>query len=133
MSNLQTVQSIYEAFGRGDIRAILGHLHTDIDWDYGITDAGVPWLRPGRGPSHVRQFFESLSAVDFKTFQPKTFLEAGNVVVALIDVAFEVKATGRPVKEEDEVHIWHFDGEGHVTRVSHKIDTYQHWVAFRGE
>ena len=131
MSNVATVQGIYEAFGRGDILAILSHLAETIEWEYGMSNAGVPWLQPRRGRVEVPKFFESLSAFDLQKFQPKTFLESGNVVVALIDVALIVKATGRPVTEEDEVHIWHFDGEGRVIRFCHKVDTHQHWLALQ--
>ena len=34
MSNLQTVQDIYAAFGRGDIPAILDELADDVRWDH---------------------------------------------------------------------------------------------------
>src|SRR5687767_15277697 len=105
MSNVPTVQRIYAAFGQGDISTILSHLAETIQWEYGTLDAGVPWLQPRKGRAEVPKFFESLNAFELQKFQPKTFLENGNVVVALIDVAFIVKATGRPVIEEDEVHI----------------------------
>ncbi|MDP1861744.1 MAG: nuclear transport factor 2 family protein [Gemmatimonadaceae bacterium] len=131
MSNVNTVQHLYAAFGTGDIPTILSHLHEDVEWEYGMTDAGVPWLQPRRGRANVAQFFESLAALEFQLFQPKTFLESDNIVVALIDVGFVVKATGRKITEEDEVHIWHFDSMGRVTKFCHKIDTHQHWAAFQ--
>jgi hypothetical protein len=133
MSNVQTVQQIYAAFGQGDIPAILGHLAEDIDWEYGIQEAGVPWLKPGKGRAAVPAFFESLAALEFHRFQPKTLLESGDVVVALIDLAVTVKATGRHVQEEDEVHIWRFDGNGKVVRFCHRVDTHKHWLAWKGE
>ena len=133
MSNIQTVQSIYAAFGQGDIPTILGHLAESIEWEYGTLDAGVPWLQPRKGLAEVPKFFESLGALDFQKFQPKTLLESGNVVVALIDLVVVVKATGRPILEEDEVHIWHFDSQGRVTRFCHRLDTHKHWLALRGE
>ena len=37
MSNIETVKSIYEAFGRGDVPAILDKLADDVDWDYDQT------------------------------------------------------------------------------------------------
>ena len=49
MSNIQTVQSIYAAFGKGDTPTILSHLTKTIEWEYGMSDAGVPWLQPRRG------------------------------------------------------------------------------------
>jgi uncharacterized protein len=133
VSNVATVQGMCEAFGRGDIPAILSHLAETIEWEYGMSNAGVPWLQPRSGRAEVPGFFESLGAFELQKFQPKTFLESGNIVVALIDVALVVKATGRTVAEEDEVHIWHFDSEGLVIRFCHKVDTYQHWLALQPE
>ena len=133
MSNIQTVQGIYEAFGRGDIPALMNHLADDIEWDFGMRVPGVPWLQPRHGRAEVPGFFQSLGGVEFQKFQPKTLLESGTVVVALIDVAFVVKATDRKVVEEDEVHIWDFDARGQVARFRHKLDTHQHWVACGGQ
>jgi hypothetical protein len=70
--------------------------------------------------------------MDLQKFEPKTLLESGNVVVALNDITFVVKATGRVVVEEDEVHIWHFDSNGQVTKFCHKTDTHEHWAALQG-
>lgn len=57
MTNIDTVHAVYEAFGRGDITAIMNVLADDIDWDYAITDAGVPWLRPRTGHAGALDFF----------------------------------------------------------------------------
>ena len=132
MGHIQTVQSIYEAFGRGDIAAILGHLAEDVVWEYDKAAAGIPWLVPRRGRAEAAKFFEALGAVEFQKFQPKVQLASGNIVVGLNDVAFTVKATGKHVVEEDEVHIWHFDASGKVARFCHKTDTLQHWLALQG-
>lgn len=131
MSNVLTVQRLYEAFGQGDLPTILSLLAETIQWEYGMMDAGVPWLQPRSGRAEVPKFFESHNAFDLQKFQPKTFLKNGNIVVVLIDVALIVKATGRSVIEEDEVHIWHFDDEGRVIRYCHKVDTHQHWLALQ--
>lgn len=129
MSHIQTVQSIYAAFGRGDVPAILPHLADDVEWEYGMSNAGVPWFQPRRGRADVPKFFEALGALAITRFEPKTLLESGNIVVALIDLACEVKATGRKIAEEDEAHIWHFGADGRVKRFCHKADTHQHWAA----
>lgn len=60
-------------------------------------------------------------------------LESGKLFVSLIDVAFVGKATGRSVQDENEIHLWHFDNQGLVTRIGHKCDTYQYWEAHRVE
>ena len=131
MSNIQTVRSIYESFGRGDIATILGHLAEDVAWEYDKAEAGIPWLAPRRGRAEAQKFFEALAAVDFQQFQPKVQLENGSTVVGLNDVSFTVKATGKRVDEVDEVHIWHFDANGKVARFCHKTDTLQHWLALQ--
>jgi ketosteroid isomerase-like protein len=131
MSHIPTVQAIYAAFGRGDIETILGHLADDVVWEYDKPAAGIPWLVPLRGRAQVPGFFAALAAVEFQQFQPKLQLESGNIVVGLNDVAFTVRATGKRVVEEDEIHIWHFDASGRVARFCHKTDTLQHWLALQ--
>ena len=133
MTNVEKVHQIYAAFGRQDILAILQRLADSIEWEYGVNATVVPWLQPRRGRAEVADFFSALSALEIHSFQPKTFLESGNIVVVLIDVEATVKATGRKIVEEDEVHIWHFDPEGQVSRFRHRADTYQHLVAHTNE
>ena len=93
------------------------------DGDYGRKAADVPWLVPGQGLATVWAFFQALTGLQFDKFQPKAIFGSGDIVVALIDVAFTVKATGRTVSESDEVHIWHFNEAGKVSRFTHKADT----------
>jgi uncharacterized protein len=131
MSHIPTVQEMYAAFGAGDIATILSHLAEDIDWEYAITDAGVPWLTRRRGRDQVPGFFQALQAFEFRQFQPKTFLESGAIVVSLIDVDLVHKASGFRITEADEAHLWHFGPDGKVQRFGHKADTHQHWLAWR--
>jgi ketosteroid isomerase-like protein len=129
MKHSETVGRIYAAFRRGDIAGILGDLADDVEWEYSIEPMGVPWLDRRRGRSEVSGFFAAMANFELHQFEPKVFLENGNVVVVLIDVALTVKATGKRVVEEDEVHIWYFDQQGRVTRFGHKVDSHQHWIA----
>jgi ketosteroid isomerase-like protein len=123
---------MYEAFGRGDIPAILAALAEDVEWEYGVNSTDVPWLQPRRGRAAVAGFFEALGAIDFHSFRPKALLESGPTVVSLIDLDATVRATGRKVVELDEVHIWHFDEAGRVVRFRHRADTHLHWEAYHG-
>ncbi len=132
MSNLQTVQEMYAAFGRGDVPAILQQLSAAVEWEYGIAASDVPWLKPRRGRAAAAAFFKSLGAIQIEKFVTKLFLEGPGVVVVLIDIEFVVTATGRRVVEEDEVNIWHFDAQGKVARFRHRVDTQQHLLAWRG-
>lgn len=132
MSNAAKVQAIYEAFGKGDVPAILSSLADDVDWDYGHDSTDVPWIQPRRGRDAVGAFFAALSALDFHKFAPKELLEAGSTVVALIEVEYTVKATGKRVTDEDEVHIWRFGPDGKVARFRHVVDTHAVQLAYQG-
>jgi ketosteroid isomerase-like protein len=131
-ANSNTVREMYEAFGRGDIPVILAKLDENVEWEYGVAPHEVPWLQPRRGRKGAGEFFESLAAVEFHSFVPKAILEGENVVVALVDLSFTVKNTGKKVVEEDETHVWRFNAAGKVVRFRHCADTNQHVQACRG-
>lgn len=130
MSHQQTVQRIYQAFGAGDVPAILALLAEDVDWEYGGGSTDVPWLQPRRGRTAVGGFFDALRAIDFQAFTPHTFFESGQTVVVLIDLDATVRTTGKRVVEEDEVHIWRFGDDGLVARFRHRADTHLQWTAY---
>ena len=131
MTNIPAVQAIYEAFGKGDIPAIIDHLVDEVEWERGGTDHGVPWLKPGRGKAHVMGFFQSLGAIDISRFVPTNLLEGGNQVCAVIDIELTVKATGVTVRDE-ELHLWTFGPDGKVSSFHHVLDTAQHVAAMKG-
>lgn len=130
---IETVQGIYAAFGRGDVPALLASLADDVEWEYGQPPTPVPWLRPLRGRDQVPRFFEALlGAVEMNRFEPTRLLADGDLVTALCQVEFTVRASGRRVVERDEVHLWHFDPAGKVSRFRHRADSWQHAMAGRG-
>ena len=57
MSNIDTVKEMYEAFGGGDIAAILDKLDENVEWDTQYESAAAPWLKPRRGRESVAGFF----------------------------------------------------------------------------
>jgi len=132
MTGAQTVQQVYELFGKGDIPGILAKLAPDVEWEYGEASTDVPWLQPRGGREAVAGFFQSLLAIEFHSFVPRTILESGRTVVALVDLDATVKATGARVVELDEVHIWHFGDDGLVRRFRHRADTHLQWQAYHG-
>lgn len=130
MNNIQSIQTIYEAFGRGDVATILGHLADDVAWDADASE-GIPWLSPRRGRTNVPGFFESMGGIEIRRFEPKTLLEGDHVVVAIIGLEFVVKATGKTVRDDDEVHVWRFDDHGKVVSFCHRVDSLQQWRALQ--
>jgi ketosteroid isomerase-like protein len=132
LSHLAVVQEIYGAFGRGDVPAILGHLAPDVEWEYGAGPTPVPWLQKRHGHAGAQQFFAEVAAtLEIQMFAPKSFFEGQGVVVVLLDLEARVKATGKPIHEEDEVHIWHLNAANKVTRFRHRVDTQHHIEACR--
>ena len=53
--NTQMVQTAYEAFGRGDIPALLEQLSDDVEWH---APAPLPQAMDARGQEEVGQFFQ---------------------------------------------------------------------------
>ncbi len=132
MNNKQTILEMYEAFGRGDVPAILDKLSDSVEWDYSGNSSGLPWLKYRRGKEEVKNFFAAVSEMDFKTFDPKEFLEGDDLVVAILDIDAIYKPNGNRFGERDAVHIWRFDADGKVVSFRHGIDTYQHYLAYTG-
>ena len=131
MSNEHTIHAIYEAFGRGDVAAILSKLSPKVEWEYGASPSEVPWLQRRHGREGAATFFASLAAIQIQRFAPKAFFDNGQTVVVLLDIDFVVTVTGKRVLEEDEIHIWHFDDQGQVARFRHRADTLQQALACR--
>jgi ketosteroid isomerase-like protein len=131
MDALKTAQTIYEAFGRGDVPGLLAQLSPDVSWEHGAPDHGIPWLKPGRGIEHVAAFFGSLSRdLAIEQFDIKGFFVSGNEVIVTVDVQAQVKATGKRFRDF-ELHHWAMGADGKVLGFRHVLDTHQHWLACR--
>ena len=129
MTNLQTTKAIVDAYLRGDVTAVLDRLADDVEWDYGsIND--VPWYRPRRGKAEVADFFDSLAAVEILQWQPKQYLDGGDVTIVVIDSDYLVKATGKRVVYEDCLLIFRFDAQGRLSRFGHRADLLAGWLAY---
>lgn len=133
MSNVETVQAIYQAFSRGDIPAILEKLDERVAWEVGETSTDVPWLQRRDGREGALAFFQSLAALDFTKFEVTNVIDAGgNRVIGLCDVEATLRESGRTFVETDEVHIWWFNDAGRVTAFRHRVDTHMQWKMVHG-
>jgi ketosteroid isomerase-like protein len=81
MEHIGTVQEIYEAFGRGDIPAILDMLAPDVDWH--VPEA-VPHGGSFHGPDAVAGFFQGIGErwEDFR-IETGDLLEGGDEVASI--------------------------------------------------
>ena len=94
--NIKVVQQMYEAFGRGDIPAILGNLAEGATMDHSGPPDVLPWAGPHRGREGWQQFFKDLSAnLDYLAFEPRQYVAQGDKVVALGWWKARAKPTGR--------------------------------------
>lgn len=129
MAHLETAQAIYEAFGRGDIPALMNHISDDIDWEPELTNRGVPWLNPGRGKEHVLKFFGAVGGgMDMKSFEVRNMLAGGNQVAVIVRLSATVRATGKPL-DDTECHVWTFGADGKAIAMRHFVDTTSHGIA----
>src|SRR5688500_11852197 len=129
---VEKVQSIYAAFGRGDVPAILEHVADDCDWEYQPTP-GVPWLEQRRGRAGAGAFFQAVGTeLEITHFAAKTFAEAPGCIVVLVDIEAKVRRNGNRIRETDEMHVWHFGADGRVVRFRHGVDTAAHLRAWNG-
>jgi ketosteroid isomerase-like protein len=133
MSNTQTIQTIYAAFGRGDIPAILAVLAEDVDWNNdGVASKECPWNGNFSGKSNVPRFFDAVANnLEFSVFNPHTFLASADRVAVLLRAESRLKKNGCTLAN-DCVHVWTLDTAGQVIRYQHFNDTAAELAAWRG-
>jgi uncharacterized protein len=119
--NVQKLQQLYAAFGRGDINMILSNVTDDVSWGTD-TSADVPWYRVREGRDGVGDFFATLAReVEFPEFTPSRFAGAGDVVYAHVDLTYKFKKNGRGASS-GSVHEFTFR-DGKVSRFRAFEDT----------
>ncbi len=103
--NVHAIETIFEAFGRGDIPYILDQLTDDVQFVAHL-DASVPWSGEYSGKDNVIKFFQAPGGSIDVSDHPVTQLVAqGDTVVALGDVSFAVRSTGK-TSSSSWVYIW---------------------------
>jgi ketosteroid isomerase-like protein len=96
LRNTDTVQAIYEAFGRGDVSAILDRLDDAVEWETQAPVPAVPWLQLRRGKANIVGFFEAIPPLKITRFEPHTIFDGGDMVFVLI--AFEATNGGKTTR-----------------------------------
>lgn len=104
--NVQLIRGLYDAFGKGDVPAVLGAMDSAIEWreaeGYIYADRN-PYI----GPRAVLEgvFMRLGSEWSDFTVSPQQVLGAGDHVVALGTYTGTCKATGKSVRAQF-AHIW---------------------------
>lgn len=118
--NTDTLKQGYEAFGRGDIEAVLDQWADDVKWEGGNSD--LPAGRDYNGKEEVSGAFQELGeAWDDFSVTPDEFVGEGDTVCVLGHVKGKAKGSGESI-ESPFVHIYRFEG-GEVKRIQILTDT----------
>ncbi|QHV93800.1 nuclear transport factor 2 family protein [Spirosoma endbachense] len=131
-TNIETVQAMYEAFGRGDIPALLEYLADDVHWetwaDNSAQKHNVPWLEARSGKAGAKEFFGIVAQLNIIDFQVLSIMAGGNQVAAEFVIEAAASALSKGFRDE-EMHLWTFNDQGKVTRLRHYTDTFKHILA----
>jgi ketosteroid isomerase-like protein len=120
--NIKTVQLVYEAFGRGDVDAILAVVTDDVDWASEADSTVAPWHGVHKGKGEVPKFFAAIASnLEVLEFTPLTFASNETDVLTVVRFAMRVPATGK--QGAMDLHHWFRFRDGKVERYRGTEDT----------
>lgn len=125
MSNVRLAQELYEAFGRGDVPAVLAAFDASITWREAESNPYMPTGEPWVGPEAVLEnlFVRLRDEWDAFTVHPRAFHDAGDAVVVEGRYTGTFQATGKAL-DAQLCHVWTFRG-GKITSFQQYTDTAQ--------
>jgi ketosteroid isomerase-like protein len=127
---IEAVQRLYEAYGRGDVDAVLAELADNVDWAAEAASASAPWYGSFRGKAEVPRFFKEIgSSIDVTEFTPLSFTSNDTDVIVAVHWAFTVNATGK--RAAMNMHHWWRFANGKIAFFRGSEDTEQTAAAFK--
>ena len=122
--SIQIIRGVYDAFGRGDVPAVLGQMHHSIEWNEAENFIYAD-RNPYVGPQAVLEgvFMRLGTEWEGFTVTPEAWLDAGDRIVVLGTYSGAHKATGREVRAQF-AHVWSVR-EARVVRFQQYTDTKQ--------
>ena len=110
-ANVQLIQNLYAAFGRGDVPYIVSHCAEDAEFGV-ISESALPWHGIGKGHGRIVEFFQALAAAaEFTRFEPHSFIADDSGVACLVDWDATVKKNGTKVSMRTVHHFTIKDGK----------------------
>ena len=104
-ANIKTIMSVYEAFGRGDVAAILDAVTSDVDWAAEADPAVAPWHGVRHGQDAVAAFFTEFgSTMEVEEFTPVSVAANDTDVLSVVQFRARSRATGKTAV----MHLHHF-------------------------
>lgn len=122
--NGDAMKSLYDAFAKGDVPAVLGAFDPQIQWREAegfLYADGNPYV----GPQAVAEgvFQRIVSDVENFAVLPERYIEGGDTVVVEGRYRGKMKATGAPV-DAQFAHVWQFRDDK-IVRFQQYTDTRQ--------
>ena len=123
MGNVDVVRGMYEAFGRGDIEAVLASFDPQIEWRQAESNPYEPEGKPWIGPDAITEnlFMKLGQEWDSFTVSPGEFYDAGDAVIVEGRYSGSYKATGKSI-DAQFCHVFKLR-EGKVTSFQQYLDT----------
>ncbi len=123
-TSLQIVQSIYDAFAKGDVPAVLGAMDANIEWheaEHWVYWPGGPFI----GPQAVHEGVFAPLMRDFEGFRVeiRRLVGCGDTVLAEVRYRGTAKRTGAAI-DLQVAHVWDVR-DGKVVRWQQYMDTWQ--------
>ncbi len=123
MSGVKIVSDLYEAFGRGDVPAVLEGMDPEIHWHEA---EGNPYMPSGEawvGPNAILEnlFMKLGEDWDGFTVHPGTYHDAGDVVVVEARYTGTHFGTGKAL-DSQVCHVWTLK-DGKVVKFQQYVDT----------
>jgi ketosteroid isomerase-like protein len=129
-ANIAFVESLYAAFGRGDIATVIAGLTFDVDWNVNGRRQDYPLIGRWKGRDGVQKFFEGVTEhQEPMSFSPREFFAAEDRVCVLGHYTWKVRKTGCTVAS-DWAHIFTLR-DGKVAKFQEFTDTAQFAEAYR--
>ncbi|HTT87367.1 MAG TPA: nuclear transport factor 2 family protein [Acidimicrobiales bacterium] len=129
--NVKAIRRIYEAFGRGDVGAILDGVTDDVDWATDTASNVAPWYGVRHGKDGVGSFFEAFgSTMEVEEFTPFEFAANGDAVFTVVRCRARARSTGKAF--EQNLHHYFKFRDGKICYYRGTEDTAQTEAALRG-
>lgn len=129
-SEIQVVQQLYAALGKGDIPTVMSLLAEDVLWEMPHPREQVPFGGIWKGIEEVKQFFMTThDCAQFKQVQLQEYIAQGDKVVVIGHNKVMAKPTGKEY-ENDFVAVWTVQG-GKIKEMRDFMDTVQAIEAFQ--
>lgn len=120
--SVQVVEGVYEAFGRGDVAAVLDAMADDVEWHEA---EGMPYGGVYRGGDAVAHNVLGPITTDIPDFAvtPTELIASGDTVAVVARYTGTGKSTGKEL-DLNVVHIWDVQ-DGKIARFRQFPDTAQ--------